>query len=298
MSIIKKPMLAVDAEDISKLTYPVLASPKLDGIRCLIVGGKALSRKFKPIPNNFIREWLEARLPDGLDGELMVGTNFQECQSGVMRVSGEPDFKFMAFDLVEDLATFQKRYDNLTYWWNTNRAIIGQRVQVVPHMLCKNEDELAEYENWCVNNGYEGTMVRAVNGPYKNGRSTLREGYLLKIKRWTDSEAEILEVREQMTNTNEKQVDELGHSKRSSHKEGMVPAGTLGEFWVKDLKSGLEFAVGTGEGLTKELRQQLWDTRDTLVGTIITYKYISHGVKELPRFPIYKGFRHIDDLGE
>jgi DNA ligase-1 len=297
--VITKPMLAVDAADISKLVYPVLASPKLDGIRCLKVGGQALSRKFKPIPNNFIRDWIENRLPDGVDGELMVGKDFQQCQSGVMSIHGEPDFTFMVFDLVTDVSVpFRTRYSQLCTYIGAQQFNPAQRVQLVPHVLCNSLEELIKFEVSCVSAGYEGAMVRSVAGPYKNGRSTLREGYLLKITRWIDSEAIILSVHEQFTNTNEAKTDELGHTKRSSHKAVMVPADTLGEFHVRDVTTGLEFRVGTGEGLTKELRKTIWDARDEYVGKIITYKYQPHGVKELPRFPVFKGFRHSDDMSE
>jgi len=294
---INKPMLAVDAQDLSKLKYPLLASPKLDGIRCLKVGGQALSRKFKAIPNTYIREWIEANLPDGVDGELMAGDNFQQAQSSVMKVAGKPEFKYMLFDYVTDVSIpFRERFNSLTKLLGHSAA--WKHVELVPHILCENEADLVKFEQWCVNAGYEGTMVRSVDGGYKNGRSTLREGLLLKIKRWADSEAVVLDVREQFTNTNEKKVDELGHSKRSSHQNGMVAANTLGEFYVRDVVSQLEFSVGTGEGLTKELRQAIWNDRGSYVGRLITYKYVPFGVKELPRFPIFKGFRSPDDMGE
>lgn len=50
-----KPMLAGKApDDLNELTLPVLVSPKLDGIRCVMHEGVALSRKLKPIPNAFV----------------------------------------------------------------------------------------------------------------------------------------------------------------------------------------------------------------------------------------------------
>ena len=55
--------------------------------------------------------------------------------------------------------------------------------------------------------GFEGAMVRSLDGRYKNGRSTLREGLLLKVKPWKDSEAEILEVYEMMRNENEEEKE-------------------------------------------------------------------------------------------
>ena len=62
MNAITKPMLASKCENPHLLPFPVLATPKLDGIRCLKIGGKALTRSFKPISNRFAREWIEATL--------------------------------------------------------------------------------------------------------------------------------------------------------------------------------------------------------------------------------------------
>ena len=95
---ITKPMLAGTIEDIYKLDYPVICTPKLDGIRCLKIGGRAVSRTFKSIQNNYIRTILEKLLPDGMDGEIISGKNFQETTSAVMREEGEPEFVFWAFD--------------------------------------------------------------------------------------------------------------------------------------------------------------------------------------------------------
>lgn len=68
-----KPTLAVNA-DFTKIQYPVYASPKLDGIRCSIVDGKALSRTLKQIPNKHIFNQLSTTDLNGLDGELIIGS--------------------------------------------------------------------------------------------------------------------------------------------------------------------------------------------------------------------------------
>ena len=57
---ITKPMLAGKCEQPESLNFPLLATPKLDGIRCLKINGRALTRSFKPVSNRFIREWIEA----------------------------------------------------------------------------------------------------------------------------------------------------------------------------------------------------------------------------------------------
>ena len=66
------------------------------------------------------------------------------------------------------------------------------------------------------------------DGPYKCGRSTVREGYLLKLKRFADGEAVILGCCEQMHNANAAQQDAFGRTKRSSHKDNKIGKATLG----------------------------------------------------------------------
>ncbi|MCX6872452.1 MAG: hypothetical protein NTW21_01385 [Verrucomicrobia bacterium] len=92
MNAISKPMLASKCERPDLLPFPVLATPKLDGIRCLKLGGKALTRSFNPISNRFAREWIEANLHDGPDGELMLrGGTFNETTSAIGARDGQPD---------------------------------------------------------------------------------------------------------------------------------------------------------------------------------------------------------------
>ena len=86
--MIKKPMLAGTMKNEALLKFPVLASPKLDGFRCLKLDGKCLTRSFKPLGNNFVREWIEANVPDGMDGELMLAdpkATFGEISSALRR---------------------------------------------------------------------------------------------------------------------------------------------------------------------------------------------------------------------
>ena len=92
-----RPLLAADATD-ADIRYPVLASPKIDGIRCLIVNGKAVTRSLKPIPNEHIRSMLEKYAPDGADGEIVVGDSFNATTSAVMSRDGEPEFTYFIFD--------------------------------------------------------------------------------------------------------------------------------------------------------------------------------------------------------
>jgi DNA ligase-1 len=293
---ISKPMLADTPDSLLTLVYPLLATPKLDGIRCLKLDGRILSRKFKDIPNDHIRQTMES-LPDGLDGELMVmGSTFNEVQSAVMSVAGQPNFIYYVFDYVStSLKTpYSERMIELK-----NLSLPSYCIKLLPVDIA-NYNELLFYEESCLADGFEGVMVRKPDGPYKCGRSTVREGLLLKIKQFKDSEAEVIGFEEQLHNANKAEIDELGHTKRSKAVDGLVLAGTLGKFIVREVGNtpwkGKEFAVGTGEGLTAVLRKKIWENQAAYIGKLITYKYQPHGVKDLPRLPIWKGFRDRKDM--
>jgi DNA ligase-1 len=289
-------MLASSVEDPAKLNYPLIASPKLDGIRFIKLNGQGLTRKLKPIRNNYVRKTLEELCPNGIDGELMAGDTFNACTSAVMSEEGEPSFTLWVFDLV--LSSLSKPYSvRLKDLINTVNALDAPFVKAVPTKIINNYTELLVFEKECLARGFEGIMLRDPNGPYKCGRATKREGWLLKLKRFEDSEAIVIGFEEQMHNQNEAQVNELGYTKRSLSKVGMVQAGTLGAFIARDEKRfpGVELRIGTGKGLTAALRQEIWDNKESYVGKIITYRFQEIGTQNAPRLPIWKGFRHPDD---
>lgn len=304
--MIKKPMLAGKAEELAKLKYPVLVSPKLDGIRCLASAGRVVSRKLLDIPNRYIRERLLLAMgndPTGieLDGELMVGDTFQACTSGIMSRDGEPDFRFYVFDSFREgdaNMPFAQRFARATEAVDRLNQVGFSELEMVSHRTCFGEEQLLAYEAQWLAQGYEGLMIRSSAGPYKQGRSTEREGYLLKLKRFTDAEAEIIGFEEMEHNANELQTDNLGHAKRSSAQEGKVGLDTLGKFLVRDLETGCEFAIGTGLGLTHELRRQIWESKHSYHGKLVKYRFQPYGVKEAPRLPIWLGFRDRIDSGE
>lgn len=290
--MITKPLLASPAEP-SEIRFPVLATPKLDGIRCLKVDGKVLSRKFKPIPNKYTREILEKILPDGFDGEIITPGTFNDCQSLIMSFDKQPEFIYHAFDYVKDSLNknYKDRIQDLKDYLEANPSSF---IKIVEPVLIHSDVELLAFEEKCLLEGYEGVMIRSPEGRYKCGRSTSKEGILLKIKRFEDSEGTVIEFIEKMSNENEKEIDELGHSKRSHKKEGMVPAGTLGSVILKDIHSGVEF--GLGSGFDDITRQKIFDNQEEYKTKIFKYKFQPAGVKEAPRFPTFIGIRHEDDL--
>jgi len=286
--MIKKPMLACKA-DLEKIQFPIFAYPKIDGIRCLTINGQAVSRSFKPIRNKYIQEKMK-ELPDGLDGELVVGDSFDQTSSSVMSEDGEPDFKYIIFDYVaSDIKEpFISRY--LAY--NQMQELPGF-CEPLGGELFKDLESLLQYESKIVKDGYEGIMIRNPDGAYKCGRSTLREGGLLKIKRFFDEEAEIIGFEEKLENHNVLEKDELGYAKRSTKKEGMVKSGVLGAFIVKN-KHIPEFRIASG--LYDTLREDVWKNKDNYIGKLIKFKYQELTKDGKYRFPTFVGFRDKDDL--
>jgi DNA ligase-1 len=289
---ILKPMLACPF-DPKKAQFPYLASPKIDGIRFCMVDGVALSRSFKPIRNIYIQEMLSRHLPNGVDGELTVGENFQDSTSGIMTIKGEPDFKAWLFDYLPEEIDHQIPYYDRMLMLSDKGLNLPFRSETLYGSSVETMEEVNEYERICLEAGYEGVMLRHPTGIYKFGRATVRENLLLKVKRFEDGEAILLRIDEKMINGNDPEINELGYQKRSTHLDGMIPAGTAGSLYVRD-SDGREFSIGSG--LNDELRALLWANKEDHIGRIVKYKFFSHGVKELPRHPVFLGFRDPDDL--
>lgn len=288
-----KPMLGI-AVDTTKLVFPIYASPKLDGIRVIIKDNQVLSRNGKPIPNMFVQSLLKSY--HGLDGELIVGhpthpNVFQLTTSGVMSVEGVPNVRLYVFDCWYAKGGIDTRYNEvLKIVWDNPIADI----EVVPQIIINSLEELYEFEEDCLEKGYEGVMLRYPNAPYKNGRSTVKEGALLKLKRFSDSEAVILGMEPLLRNHNEATKNALGLTERSSHKDNMVADDLLGSLHVKDYITGVEFSIGSG--FTEEQRRDIWNRQEELKGSIVKYKYFEVGVKDKPRFPVFCGFRDKRDM--
>lgn len=290
-----KPMLAV-AADFTKIKYPVYASPKLDGIRCLIIDGVAKTRTLKDIPNIHIAALLSKITFSGLDGELIVGdptskTCYTDTVSQVMSYDKQPDFTFYVFDVHSVAGGYPYRRDIL----EKSGLDTFPFIQILGSVHIDNEEHLLAYEAKCVEMGYEGIIVRAnLDAHYKFGRSTVNEGSLLKVKRFSDFESEIIGFDEEQHNGNSAETNELGRTKRSSAQVGKSGKGTLGAFRVRDITTGVEFAIGTG--LSAAERQDYWTRRTSLLGEIVKYKCFEVGKKIAPRHPVFLGFRSKLDL--
>ena len=249
----------------------------------------------KPIKNIHTRSLLErhGELLRDVDGELMVGDLFNSTTSGINTILGTPDFKYHIFDRVSD-DPFHVRFKSL------GSLELPSFCAIVEHTVIRTQEALEGFYEKMLLQGFEGVMLRDPHGRYKCGRSTEKEGILFKLKPFEDSEARIIGFEELMHNENEQTVNELGYSHRSTKQEGKVPGDTLGKFLVigtqEEHFQEVEFKIGTGKGLTKPLRQQIWNNREAYLGKLVKFKYQKIGSIDKPRIPIFLGFRDESDL--
>jgi DNA ligase 1 len=287
-----RPLLGAKVDDLTKLRFPLFASPKLDGVRAIWYRNEFLSRTLKTIPNRELRAKMAAAFSilgygpmSGWDGELIYGEPtasdcYRKTNSAVMTIHGSADrIRFFVFDNCEARGGFWERM-------NTYDDILPHVVRL-DQILMEHVDELLAYEEVALRDGYEGVVLRAPEGVYKHGRSTLREQYMLKLKRFTDAEATCVGFEELMHNANAAKSDERGYTKRSSHVEGKVPMDTLGALVCE--MGGSEFRIGTG--FTQSERDSIWRNQGEHRGKLVKFKHLAIGSKDLPRHPVFLGWR-------
>lgn len=288
-----KPILACEA-DLTKLKFPLLASAKLDGVRAVVRDGVVYSRSNKPIPNVLVQNLLDTY--EHFDGELIVGeptskTCYRDTLSHVMSSDKTNyDLRFYVFDHIKNLTDrYQNRLVTLNRSsFNPNDVFVHQQHVVT----CL--QTLLELEETMLGLGYEGLILRDPDAPYKRGRSTMKEGYLLKLKRMVTSEAVIIGFEERMHNGNVAETNELGRTKRSSHQENKTGRGDLGALIGRDTVTGVEFNTGTG--FSDDERAEIWNNKPKYLGRMFSYDHFPIGAKDKPRHPSYKGLRDSRDL--
>lgn len=279
--------------DLATLQHrlPLYASDKEDGIRCIIHPLKGcVSQTMKPIPNKFVRSYLEEFAPWCSDGELVcvdlkgMDLGFNDTQSGIMSEEGKPNFRYRIFDLFENqYLSYEER--GKTALWRVLKAN-AERVTFLHQTFCKTLAALEMCEESALARGKEGIMLRHPQGWYKEGRSTLNEAYLLKVKRFMDDEALVIGIEEEMENCNPATRDAGGLQRRSKHVAGMRKKKTVGKLLC--LWNGLSIKVSGG---THEQKKEWWTYPSEIIGKTITFRYQAHGMKILPRCPTLKGIR-------
>ena len=301
---IKQPMLASDLvlqilEDFFKSGGTLLMSPKLDGIRGVIMDRVLVGRSLKPLPNLELQaRYCSTDLYHRKDGELVAGS---PCEGDVMNRTTRVVMKAAADASDVHLWVFDN-FGPGTYDERSKKLFETAHMTILSQTRVDSMDMMLHLESEYLAKGYEGGMIRRLDAPYRSGKSQAAAvaQHLMKVKRSTDDEGLLLEVLEAQENTNEAFINEVGKTARSSAKAGKVGKGMAGAFMLRDFKgpdgTARTFKVAAGK-FTHAEREQIWHDRANLEGKVfIKYRYFGYGELNLPRHGRALGFRDPIDM--
>ena len=187
-----------------------------------------------------------------LDGELYChGMSLQDIHSIVSRkVNQHVEFawiEYHIFDIVE-IVPQRERFTMLkTIETMIVRHGLNEELKVVRPELVKSEQEIDQFLDRAMEDGYEGFVIRNPNNLYARKRST----NMMKFKPHQEDVYEIIGVQEEISITG-------------------TPKNTLGAFICRG-DDDSTFSVGSGP--TQENRKQLWQDREGLIGKYLKVKY-------------------------
>lgn len=271
------PMLAHDFKKRGKtIVFPCYVQRKYDGTRCIAIPGKGLfSRNRKPYPNlSHIQSEIDMLGKDGgliLDGELYSEElTFQEIV-GLVRTQmirkGQainlPKIKFHCYDIIdtEGKIPFISRkimLDNLF-----KKLGPFDSLRLVESEVCKRHEDLKEFHDKYVSEGFEGIMLRNNKGVYSIGQRSVE---LQKYKEFQDAEYSV---------------------ENFTQGEGLEQGCVI---WMcRDETTGRVFACRP-RGSHEERRALYLRARD-FIGKKLTVRFQELTDDGLPRFPVGIEFR-------
>ena len=299
------PMLATNAE-ISKLKFPLIIQPKIDGVRGWNPKGELLGRSMEPHANLFTTATFSGDCFAGLDGELVVGdaTDDSVCRattSKLSRITGDPYVTWHLFDFVTRETFFLpyiQRLGALVTHVNNLRGRNGiayDRLTVNPWQMVDNLKQLYNLEEYFVSKGYEGIILRDPQGVWRSGKCTPSSNALLRIKRFEDREGKIFAIYEGQINNNPPTYGANGRTKRSTHAVNMEASGIIGSLGVVDLDTGKAVTISKGK-LTAAECLRYFQQPKLIMDRICTYRIYPKGGVSKPRFPTFRNFRADSDM--
>jgi DNA ligase-1 len=177
---------------LEPVNYPVRVEPKLDGLRCIAIkrNGNVTfytrnGTELETLPT--IREVLFDMKVDNivLDGEAL-GDDWNESASILMSKKTKKDDSNIVFNIFDalPLSDWVSQKTKIPYVErvelvkNVVDACKNKLVKQVPHIMAKSEKELLMYFQKCMDEGFEGVMLKTLDSSYKFKRSD----NILKLK--------------------------------------------------------------------------------------------------------------------
>ena len=277
--------------DWNCIPLPVYASYKYDGYRAMVQDGILVSRNGLPVRNRELQARYGKPEYEGMDGEMVDGPpNAPSAFNRTSRVvnnaaASAVDTKMYVIDwfLEEDITELRHRIRGTEEYFEKP----SKHLVVAKQKICKTVAQVQDFERKAVAAGWEGVMLRrADQGPYpqkpgKQNRSTLREFYLARLKRFEYDFAKIVRPHPLEHNLNEERT---AAGKRSTKKAGIAVdharAGSVTVLGTTGLAKGLEFNITVPTNALRAKGAEWWGRQ---IGREIRYKYQVVGTKDKPR---------------
>jgi ATP-dependent DNA ligase len=201
------------------------------------------------------------------DGELYTKSLNFESISGIVRQVGcntelTSLVEYHIYDVYDPKNpswTFIERNDFIN---KISSGGVFTKIKIVESMKAHNMKEIDNFHNQFINEGYEGIMIRQIDGQYEENR---RSKYLQKFKMFMEEEFEIINFH-----------DGEGHDKN------MV-------IWECKTGTGKLFSVKP-KG-TFEERRIMFTEAETHIGHFLTVIFQEYSADGIPRFPVGKTIR-------
>ena len=244
--------------NLKAIKYPVLVTPKVKGVRCLtLTDGYAVGIDLQPIPSWFIRNELSNYGMGGLDGVITVAGELDKnfvIDAVLFDADSIHNFEYHVFDLWGmTLDDYDDRVADLARLLPRPRPYM---IRVLSPITAYDVDGLVRFWDKCVDDGYDGVMIRQPDGMYTMHGDPAPLGMLDDLSMHSEATGTIL------------------RAKGNKNK--------LDAFVIRD-RADNEFDVA--HGYTKTQREFFWKTRKQHVGYDLTYRYNPGALA--PRNPVF-----------
>ena len=262
-----------------KIEYPVHVQPKLDGVRCLTYwndeGTEVLLQsrngKFYNVPQ--VAKALSKFLPKDsmLDGELYChGVGFQTVTSWCKKLQEETkNITYNIYDCPKHYGDYSKpwseRCKDLYEIAEEAETLKLDCIVLVGAYECNSSDEVYKWQKSFVSEGYEGAIIRKLDGKYLFGQRSRTE--LLKVKSFMEDDFEVINYTTGLPGTKEANA----------------------VIWCCKTIEGKFFNVRP-KGTIKARIEALKDAK-SFISKMYSVKFFEYTDDLIPRFPTGEGFK-------
>lgn len=185
-----------------KINYPCFVQPKLNGVKCLTTMGDKTIYGTKGGKQWTTLEHLDKNMKSVFgqlgpsvhpDGEIYQhGMSLQEINRRVKkyRPGLTEELEYWVYDLAVADITNMGRLNMLEGMFSSLQNAVNVKVKLVETRTARSEGEVRSFHDQWVAEGFEGAMVRQMDGLYKFGGS--RCDQLQKVKDFMDDEFDIV----------------------------------------------------------------------------------------------------------